>query len=195
VSRAVKTLAVFFAFVVIIGIVRYEATSKKTTTTSTSTSTTAVATSTIASNPTTCSPSNFTGQWENAEGAAGTIYASVTLTYQGSQPCQVEGYPHITLISSSGTALATTVTDATSTSANFSNAAANNPPSLVALSQGSTTSFSLWYSDVPTGSETACPSAGALAIGLPIGSNSISVTLPYAIQPCDVGHLTVSPFY
>lgn len=185
-SRGLKVAGLLVAVVIIFALSRHAIVGSNTTTTTSSS---------IVKGPAACVAKNFTGTWENGQGAAGTIYASASFQYNGTKTCTIKGTAQIVLYDANGQALPTNVVDATSTSANFSAPAANKPASLLTLQPGDTTSMSFWYSDVPTGTETTCPSATSMKVGLPKGLVSIVVTPPYALQPCDGGQLTVSPFY
>jgi hypothetical protein len=57
-----------------------------------------------------------------------------------------------------------------------------------------TTSFSLAYSDVQSGT-TACESAVTLSVQFAPGAAAITVTPTYAVQPCNNGEIWLSPFY
>ena len=185
-KRGLISAGAFLALLVIVAISRHAINSSTTTTTTTVP---------ISNIPAACAAKDFTGTWANGEGAAGTIYASVTFQYNGTTTCSIDGTPQIVLYDENGAALPTNVVPATSTSANFSAPAANEPARTLTIKPGDTTNMAFWYSDVPSGTETSCPSATSMKVGLPAGPVSIIVTPPYALQPCDGGQLTVSPFY
>ena len=185
-KRGLISAGAFLALLVIVAISRHAINSSTTTTTTTVP---------ISNIPAACAAKDFTGTWANGEGAAGTIYASVTFQYNGTTTCSIDGTPQIVLYDENGEALPTNVVPATSTSANFSAPAANEPARTLTIKPGDTTNMAFWYSDVPSGTETSCPSATSMKVGLPAGPVSIIVTPPYALQPCDGGQLTVSPFY
>jgi len=196
VSRALKSLAVFFAFVAIYTLSRYG--HSTTTTTTSSTTTVAVTTTTTASNTgsTTCAGSDFRGSFNQGQGAAGTVYASVTLVKTTSGSCTIKGWPILTLQDRLGALLPSSTVDLPSANApiQFSDARANHAPGLVTLTDGSTTTFSLAYSDVPTGA-TTCPSAQTVSVALTKGGSTVAVTAQYPPAPCNRGLIWVSPFY
>ncbi len=190
-SRALKSLAIFFAFAVIFTISRHYADAKSSTTTTTTGTSSSTTVTTIAG-AMTCEGRDFTGVFNEGEGAAGTILASVTLTKNTAGSCTVKGYPLLTLQDLSGSVLASRTLD--SSPVQFPATKANEPPTLVSVSDGMSINFSLGYSDVPEGNET-CASVTSLAVQFASGASSVSVTPSYALQPCNNATLWVSPFY
>ncbi len=195
--RGIISVAIFVAFVVIFTVSRHAITTTTTTTTAQPPSTTTsmvTTTTTLAS--TTCDASDFSGVYDEGEGAAGTIYASVTLTKTTAGSCTLNGWPLITLSDKLGAVLPSSTVDVPSAGDDiqFPSAQANAKPSTVTLSMNSTTTFSLAYSDVQTGN-TACPSAVTLSVQFVASGAAVAVTPQYAVQPCDGGRLWVSPFY
>jgi hypothetical protein len=192
VSRALKTLGIFFAFVAIYTLSRH-ATATSPTTSTTIPGTTTTASSTLPG--TNCMASGFSGVFNQGQGAAGTITASVTVTKTSAGTCTLKGWPILTLQDKSGALLtSSTVDTASSPPVQYPQAAANHAPTLLSLHQGSTTSFSLAYSDVPTGNEV-CGSATTLTVQFVTGGSSINITPAYPIEPCNHGKVLVSPFY
>jgi hypothetical protein len=189
VKRALTLLAVFFAFVAIYAISRHSSTTSTTTTT-----TTAPATSSTTSpvTTTTCQGSDFRGVYNEGEGAAGTIEASVTLTKVTAGSCTVDGYPLLTLQDQSGAVFSSTTSD--QSPVQFPVAAANKPPTAHRVSDGASISFALGYSDVPVGSET-CPSAVTISVQFAKAGSTTTVTPSYPLQPCNAATIWVSPFY
>ncbi|MFI5035229.1 MAG: DUF4232 domain-containing protein [Acidimicrobiales bacterium] len=195
-SRALKTLGVFFAFAAIFAFSRHSFSTSTTTTTST-TLAAPTTTTTSATSATTCQGSDFHGAFNQGQGAAGTIYASVTLTKTAPGSCTIKGWPILTLQDRLGALLRSSTVDLPSASnpIQFLDSRANHPPGLVRLTSGSTTTFSLAYSDVPTGNETSCPSAQTVSVALTRGGATVAVTPQYPPAPCDHGLIWVSPFY
>lgn len=194
-SRALKALAIFFAFVAIYTLSRHGAGSTNTTTTTTSTtSTTSVPSTTLASSL--CQARDFSGVYNQGEGAAGTIYASVTLTKSTAGSCTLKGWALITLQDKLGAVLTSSTMDVPSNgnSFQFLTARANDPPASLKLTKNETAQFSLAYSDVPTGT-TACANAVTVSVQFVTSGASIAVTPAYAVQPCNNGQIWVSPFY
>lgn len=182
--RAAISLLIFFAFLAVFAVSRHHTTSSTTTTTS------VVATTTTTTSLTTCKGSDFTGVYNEGQGAAGTIYASVTLTKTSSGSCTVHGYPLLTLQDKTGAIITSSTVDDTK---DFS-APANASPATVSVSEGSTLNFSLDYSDVPVGNET-CASAVTLSVAFASGGSTTTITPSYPVQPCDGATIKVSPFY
>jgi len=194
VRRGLISVAIFIAFVAIYTAVRHSTTTPTTTTTSTATSTTTTST-TLANSA--CKASDFSGAYNEGQGAAGTIEASVTLTKSTAGSCTLKGWPLMTLQDRLGAVLPVHLVDVPSSSGNaiqFDTAAANKAPTTLTLHQNSTTTFSLAYSDVPTGA-TACESAVTLSVQFVASGAAINVTPQYAVQPCNAGQIWVSPFY
>jgi hypothetical protein len=191
VSRALKSLAIFFAFVAIYTLSRHVIGSS---TTSTTTTTASVTSTTLAG--TACKATDFSGVYNEGEGAAGTIYASVTLTKSSVGSCALKGWPLLTLQDKLGALLTSSTVDVPSSGNGFQflTARANDPPATVTLSQNGTAEFSLAYSDVQTGT-TACPAAVTLSVQFVVKGGSIDVTPTYPVAPCNNGQLVVSPFY
>lgn len=188
-----KALAIFFAFVAIYTLSRHVITSNSTTATTASSTTTV--TSTQAPKTLSCKGSDFSAVYNEGQGAAGTIVASVTMSKTTSGWCTLKGWPLLTLQDKTGAVLHSSAVD---TSVNppvqYPATKANQAPSMMTLLQGATTSFSLAYSDVPVGNET-CASATTLSVQIKLGGTSITVTPAYPVQPCNQGRIDVSPFY
>lgn len=199
--RGLTSIAIFVAFVVILTLSRHVLDSTTTTTTTTgpatsTTTTVATTTSSSATAATTCQGSAFTGLFNEGEGAAGTVYASVTLTKHTAGTCAIEGFPILTLQDKNGAVLPLTLLDeaGTDNAIQFSAAKANEPPALLTMSNSSVTSFSLAYNDVQT-ANTVCDDAITVSVQFATGGASIPVTPAYPVQPCDNGKIWVSPFY
>ena len=198
--RGLTSVAIFVAFVVILTLSRHiiDPSSTTTTTTTASTTTTTVATTTTSSIATasTCQGSAFTGIYNEGEGAAGTVYASVTLTKHTAGSCSIKGWPMLTLQDKTGAVLDLSQVDETG-SANpiqFTPAKANQPPSPLTLTDGSTVNFALAYSSVGT-ANTVCDNALTISVQFVKGASTVAVTPAYPVQPCDNGKMWISPFY
>ena len=192
--RGLISVAIFVAFVAIFTLSRHAV---STTTTSTSSTTTVSSSTTTSSTPGTgCNGRDFKGTFNQGQGAAGTIYASVTLTKVSAGSCSEKGWPLLTLQDVHGTTLVANVVDVPSSTqgVQFADPKANRAPTALVLTKGSTTTFSLAYSDVPTGT-TACDNAVTLNVQFAASSTSVVVTPAYPLQPCDNGRVWVSPFY
>lgn len=197
-SRALKSLAIFAAIVVIFTISRHNLGTTTTTTTSTTSTTVSTTTTTVAITPvgTTCIASDFTGAYVEGEGAAGTISASVTLTKATPGSCTLKGWPILSLQDTTGAVLSSTMINERPGNApiQFPAAQANQAASLLTLAHGATASFSLAYSDVPT-SSAACPSARTVSVQFAKDGSVATVTPSSPIAPCNHGTIWVSPFY
>ena len=188
--RGLISVAIFIAFIAVYTIGRHGFG----TTTTTTTTTTAATSTTLAGRV--CKANDFSGAYNEGQGAAGTIEASVTLTKSTAGSCTLKGWPLMTLQDRLGAVLASNLVDVPS-SANghqFTITKANAAPTTLTLNQNATTNFSLAYSDVPTGA-TACESAVTLSVQFTTNGAAITVTPPYAVQPCNGGQIWVSPFY
>jgi hypothetical protein len=200
VRRGLTSLAIFAAFVVIITLSRHviDSTSSTTTTPTPSTTTTITTgtTTTSATATPNCQGNAFTGVFNQGEGAAGTIYASVTLTKHTAGTCSIKGWPILTLQDKTGAVLPLNLVDqsGTNNAIQFSAAKANEAPTLLTLTNGSVTNFSLAYSSVAT-ANTVCDNAVTISVQFATGGASLPVTPAYSVQPCDNGKIWISPFY
>jgi hypothetical protein len=197
VRRGLISVAIFVAFVAIFTLSRHAIHSSTTTTTTTKTvSTTSSTTSTTLASAA-CNASDFSGVYNEGEGAAGTIYASVTLTKTTAGTCTLKGWPILTLQNRLGAILKSTGIDEPSSANGFqfsTPAQANAAPKSLTLSMNGTTTFSLAYSDVQSGT-TACESAVTISVQFVADGSAIPVTPAYAVQPCNNGQIWLSPFY
>lgn len=197
-SRGVRSLLLIVAIVVIAGVVytvsHHSATPLTTSASTTTTTTTADTSTTLAGN--TCLAADFTGTYNEGQGAAGTIYASVTLVKTTAGTCTINGWPLITLQDKLGAVLPSTLVDVP-TKGNgfqFGSAQANAAPTTLTLSQNGAAIFSLAYSDIQTGT-TACENAVTLSVQFEPNGAAVTVTPSYPVVPCDGGQIWVSPFY
>ncbi len=122
-----------------------------------------------------------------SQGAAGTFELTFGLHNTSAAACPMEGYPGAQLVDASGTQLPTHVVSGGNLS--FTNFA----PAPVTLEAGASAYFNLAYSDVPSGSETTCPTATQIEVTPPhaIDHNVVAVHLTV----CAAGTLTVSPVF
>jgi hypothetical protein len=195
-SRALKSLALFFGFVAIYTLSRHDIGST-TTTTSTPVAASTSTTSTTVAAAATCIAGDFRGAFNEGQGAAGTIYASITLTKTTAGTCTLKGWPILTLQDKLGALLDSSTVDLPTANSpiQFIDSRANRPPGPVRLASGASTTFSLAYSDVPTGNETSCPAAQTVSVALKAGGPTVAVTPQYPPAPCNGGLIWVSPFY
>ncbi len=199
--RGLTSVAIFIAFVVILTLSRHviDSTSGTTTTTTVApTTTTSVVTPTTTSpaTATTCQGNAFSGVFNEGEGAAGTVYASVTLTKHTPGSCAIKGWPILTLQDKDGAVLPLNAVDESGTNnvVQFLTAKANQPPSPLTIANGSVTNFSLAYSSVST-ANTTCDNAVTISVQFSTGGATVPVTPAYSVQPCDNGKIWLSPFY
>ncbi|HXQ60756.1 MAG TPA: DUF4232 domain-containing protein [Acidimicrobiales bacterium] len=159
----------------------------------TTTGGTAPATTTTAPGATTttapsgCPGSAFALTVVGSQGAAGTFEYSFGLRNTTSGPCALTGYPDIQLLGAGGTKLTTHTVDGGGQS--FTAFA----PGPVNLTPGATGYFNMGFSDVPTGSETSCPTATALQATPPGTSTPLQVSGQFTV--CDGGTVHVSPVF
>ena len=124
----------------------------------------------------------------------GNVATLIHLTNVSASGCNLEGYPDVRLISSTGTLLPTHVQQAIDGTYMFAATAVGR----VALAPGEAASLELGYTDTPFGSaadasyDVACPPARWLRVILP--SNHQYGTASVATAPC-AGRVEVSPIY
>jgi hypothetical protein len=162
------------------------------TTTSGASSSTTTSTAPPASTSTTvgiarCATSALSGSVSGSSGAAGTIETTVALKSTAPTPCTLGGYPGLQMLNSAGTGLATTVVRKGSYS--FTAMA----PTTVTLATGQSAYFNIGFSDVPSGSETSCPTSASLEVTPPNATDHLVVAATLA--PCSSGTLVVSPLF
>ena len=162
--------------------------------TTTTTSPSARSTTTLSTSaPTTsttvpgCTGSNYLLEMLGSEGAAGTNELTLGFKNTSSATCSLFGYPGLQLLDGSGNDIATTTVRGGSYS--FTNFAATK----VSVGPAATVYFNVAYSDVPTGSESACPTAAALQAIAPNTTTPLKVTGSFNV--CNTGTLTVSPVF
>lgn len=194
--RGLISVGLFIAFVAVYTLSRHATGPSTTSTTTTTSSPTTTSSVTTTTSKTTCQGSDFSGVFNQGQGAAGTIYASITLTMKSAAPCTVNGWPQLTLQDKTGAVLALDEVrlPASGLGIVFPDTRANQPPTLLHLQQGSTTSFSLGYNDVQVGN-SACVNAVTISVQFQKSGSAIAVTPNYPIQPCANGRVWVSPFY
>ena len=158
-----------------------------TTSVATSTSSARSTTTTAATGPVRCATSALTGSVLGSSGAAGTIETTVGLRSTAATPCTLGGYPGLQMLAGSGSPLPTAVVRKGSYS--FTSMA----PTTVTLAPGQSAYFNIGYSDVPVGSETACPTSASVQVTPPNALDHLVMTATLA--PCGGGTLVVSPVF
>ena len=148
-------------------------------------------------------PSAFSGTYNEGQGAAGTVYASVTLTKTTPGSCTVDGWPLVTLQNKLGGLVAVTPIDVPKAGNGFQfltgtasdlTSAANHAPSALSLTQSQSVTFALAYSDVTVGTQ-ACGNGVSMSVQFATDGSTVGLTPPSPIQPCDNGQIWLSPFY
>jgi hypothetical protein len=160
-----------------------------TSTTSAPTTTTSTAAAAGAGGTDTCG--TITATLGQTQGAAGTVTGTVNLVDTGGTVCTMEGYPSLAMFGSGGAPIPTNVVDGLSV--NISSAA-NGPPASITVSPDQGADFTYQYSDVPSGSETPCPSSVTVSFRPP-GSSTSTAPIPLVFDACDGGTVRVSPVY
>ncbi|HXW33712.1 MAG TPA: DUF4232 domain-containing protein [Acidimicrobiales bacterium] len=127
-------------------------------------------TSSTAAGTVRCVSSGLAASLQGSQGGAGTFELTFALKNTTSSPCVTGGYPGLLLVDSSGKDLQTTTVRGGPLS--FENVT----PLAITVPAGGTFWFNVGYSDVPTGTESVCPTAASIQI----------------IPPNDTGHLVVS---
>ena len=189
-SRALKSLAIFALIVVIFTLSRHAIHSSTTTTTTVSTTTTTI--QVAKPEKTNCKGSDFTGAFNQGEGAAGTVFDSVTLTKKSGGSCTLYGYPILTLQDTTGAVITAKILESSPVA--FPDAQANQAAQKLTVTAGTSVTFDLGYSDVPVGTE-ACGSATTLSVQFEATGSTVTVTPSYPLQPCNTNTVWVSPFY
>jgi hypothetical protein len=136
---------------------------------------------------TACAARDLLSSVVGSQGAAGTFELTFALRNSSTSPCPMDGYPSAQLLDSSGTELPTHVVSGGNLQ--FTNFA----PAALQLAPGATAYFNLAYSDVPSGTETTCPTAAQIEITPPHAVDHDVVAVQ--IMACSAGTLTVSPVF
>jgi hypothetical protein len=169
---------------------------------STTTSTSAVVAPTTTTNPNSATStsttaaaasgcSGLTASVGQSNGAAGTITGSIILAESGTTPCTFDGYPTMALFLAGGTTTPVTIVDGLSVDISPE---ANAAPASVTLTSSTHLEFTYQYSDVPSGTETSCPTSSTVSVTAP-GQSSGTAPITLALAPCDNGTIRVSPLY
>lgn len=202
-NRGLKSLAIFAAFVVIYTLSRHVIHSTPPTTTTTTAPHSTTTTSTTAPLSEACLGQNFSGVYNTGQGAAGTVFATVTLTNTGAASCTLDGWPILTLQDRLGAVLTSALVDVPSSANSFQflvgsapglTAKANGAPTTLTLATNATATFALAYSDVPVGT-AACESAVSVFVQFVAKGTPVSLTPSEPVQPCGHGEIWLSPYY
>ena len=132
-----------------------------------------------------CRGQALAGRLASSDGAAGHIHLVVALRNIGAAECTLDGFPTVGLVAEDGSALPVRATH------DGDLAFPARMPSTVVLAPGEVASFDLGFSHVPAGGQTSCPAAQSLAVTAPGDRHPVPVQV--AADPCDGGHLAVSP--
>jgi len=144
-------------------------------------------TTTSPGGPSQCPTSRLTASVYGSSGAAGTIETTIALTSSSTGSCTLGGYPGLQMLNGAGANLPTNVIRKGSYP--FTAMA----PAVVTVAPGQAVYFNMGYSDVPTGSETSCPTSTTLAVTPP--NSYTSTTVSAQLGPCGNGSITVSPVF
>ena len=138
--------------------------SSTTTTTSASTSTTAKpsTTTTTTAGPTQCSSTSLSISVGQSQGAAGHIVVPLILKNSSSTSCVTGGFPGVAGTNSAGTQV-------------IQAARAGASKGSLTLAPGTTASATLSAVDVPSGTETSCPTLAGLLVTPPNTTASVQV--------------------
>ncbi len=160
-------------------------TTEPTATTATTTSTTTTATTATTA---TCRFPALRVADVGQGGAAGTQEVTFSLTNSSTTPCRTYGYPGMLLVTTSGTALPTTVDRGGSLT--FEDVA----PTTVTLGPEKTAYFNVGYTDVPVGT-TSCSTTRSAEVTPPTDTAYATVDVHLGIDACDDGTLHVSAVF
>jgi hypothetical protein len=132
-----------------------------------------------------CHTSQLKATVNDGQGAAGTIFTNVLLLNTSKVSCRIVGYPGLGLKGASGADLPSTVSRG-------GGMLPSTVPVTVTLAPAVSASFTLTFSDNPTGSDTeaACPAAATLVVTPPDEKDPL--TTPFSGAPCE-GRINVSP--
>ncbi len=190
-NRGLKSIGLFFIFVVVVvagrnlGLVHHAVTT--TSTTSTTTSSTSTSTTTLA--PVACQGGDFSSVDNGGQGAAGTAYDSATLTKITPGSCAVDGYPLLTLQTSQGVVVTSITADHSATSPQFTSAAANAAPQAITVAKGTALRFDYTYSE----NGTNCATISTINVQVAKNGSSTPISLSFPASVC--GSVTVSALY
>jgi hypothetical protein len=165
--------------------------SPTTTTTSTSTTTTTVparSTTTVTGVPTTttttatavCTGSNIGTSGTMAAAAAGHQGAVLLFVNHGATSCVLFGYPGVAGLNSSGAQVVQATRTLTGMMGGLAPGVTTVPR--ITLAPGQTASAVVEGTDVPSGTETSCPTYPTLLVTAP--NTMVSVTVPLALPGC-----------
>lgn len=153
--------------------------------TSSSSSTQVSTTSTTSAKSSGCSMALMNFQVLNPDAVAGSALETVEITNPTSAPCQLEGYPDITLEDSAANPISVKFSDGNVPSANY-------PVTSISLVPGAVAAFKIYYSLVPLGNGSCGNSYYAV---LSTAQNQAQKTIKLSITVCSGEPISVSPFY
>ncbi len=116
-----------------------------------------------------CRLSELTLSAGQGGGAAGTIYGTILFRNSGSRTCELQGYPGVAGLNSSGQQIAQAV--------RVPGQGGGNGSQAVTLAPGATVSAAVSGTDVPVGGATACADFTSLLVTPPGETHSTVVTL------------------
>jgi len=121
-----------------------------------------------------------------SDGAAGTILDILQLTNVSGTTCVLNGYVTVQMLDASNAPM-------TTNNVNSGGFWAGYPgPSPVSLAPGAAAPFGLFWSDVPTGAETTCPTSMSQLITPPGQTTALTLT-GVTMAPCNSGTINIGP--
>ena len=134
-----------------------------------------------------CTGANYTLSVLGTEGAAGTFEVTFGFHNTSSATCPLSGYPGSQLLGAGGADIAT------DTVRGGGESFTDLRPRHREVAGGATAYFNMGYSDVPTGTETSCPTTTGLKATPPNTSTPLQVTAQFVV--CNGGTVNVSPVF
>ena len=189
-SRGLKSLAIFFAVVVIFSLSHHTLGPIGTTTT------TSLPETTTTTYTSTCVPGDLKAVDMGGQGAAGTVYGQIGITKNSGASCVLYGYALVTYQDGYGTVLPIHISHSpVDHLAFFADSSANKLPTMVRMSIGSVAKIDYSYSDVST-SSSGCVTVTQVSLQLRMGATTIPVKLRTTgtFAPCG-GKTLISPYF
>jgi len=133
-----------------------------------------------------CGTNQLAVSFVESQGAAGTILDVLQLTNTSGTTCTLNGYVTVQLLDASNAPMTTNDVPGGGFFMGFPG------PSLVMLAPGAGAPFGVFWSDVPTGAETTCPTSMSQLITPPGQTTALSIT-GVTMAPCNSGTINVGP--
>ena len=142
-----------------------------------------------------CQGANFTGVLDSGQGAAGTIYTTVTFKNLGAK-CTIIGWAGLAFFDGSHKSMNAGIVQSGSYFAR--QGGVPSQPSTFSVAHNGTAKFALAYSDVPVGAQQSCPTVVSFDVNLPnavVSVHPVRVSGGGALVLCGSGNVWISPFY